>query len=155
MKRDALTELENLTLNNQSKGFLREIAKWASFLSILGFIGLGFMVLLGVFSKILFANGGMLGTALPQDQSLPFDISNFMMVIYLIFAAIYFFPVYYLFQFSRKMKIALQTKNDEELANAFEVLKSHYKFIGVFAIIILSLYALLFIVAILGLGVIS
>jgi hypothetical protein len=58
--------------------------------------------------------------------------------------------VYYLFQFSSKMKKALATKNDETLASAFKMLKSHYKFIGVFTIITLSLYALLFIVSLMG-----
>jgi hypothetical protein len=46
------------------------------------------------------------------------------------------------------MKKALATKNDETLADAFEVLKSHYKFIGVFTIITLSLYAMLIVVSI-------
>jgi len=58
--------------------------------------------------------------------------------------------VYYLLQFSRKMKKALITKNNETLASAFEKLKSHYKFIGVFTIITLSLYALLIIVSLMG-----
>jgi len=50
--------------------------------------------------------------------------------------------------FSSRMKKALATKNDETLADAFEVLKSHYKFIGVFTIITLSLYAMLIVVSI-------
>ena len=50
------------------------------------------------------------------------------------------------------MKAALSTKNDDTLSDAFEVLKSHYKFVGVFTIIILSLYALVFLFAMLGLA---
>ena len=46
-------------------------------------------------------------------------------------------------QFSTKMKKALASKNDETLADAFQMIKSHYKFLGVFTIITLSLYALL------------
>lgn len=39
----------NLQLTEESKSFLREIAKWAYFLSILGFVGVGFMVILALF----------------------------------------------------------------------------------------------------------
>jgi hypothetical protein len=44
----------------------------------------------------------------------------------------------------------LKSKEDEELASALEILKSHYKFIGVFTIIVLSLYALAIIAGLLG-----
>jgi len=58
--------------------------------------------------------------------------------------------VYYLLQFSNKMKKAISTKNDETLAKAFEMLKSHYKFIGVFTVITMSLYILLIVVSVMG-----
>jgi hypothetical protein len=48
------------------------------------------------------------------------------------------------------MKQSLATKNDDTLADAFEVLKSHYKFIGVFSIITLSLYTMLILVSMLS-----
>ena len=48
------------------------------------------------------------------------------------------------------MKKALATKNDEVLANSFEMLKSHYKFIGVFTIITISLYVLMIVVLSMG-----
>jgi hypothetical protein len=66
-------------------------------------------------------------------------------------AFVYFFPLYYLLQFSKKIKKALKTKNDQMLANAFQMLKSHYKFIGVLTIITISLYFLFFISALMGL----
>jgi hypothetical protein len=50
-------------------------------------------------------------------------------------------------QFSTKMKKSLATKNDETLADSFQVLKSHYKFIGVFTIITMSLYVMLIVVS--------
>jgi hypothetical protein len=53
-------------------------------------------------------------------------------------------------KFSTRTKQALATKNDATLADAFEVLKSHYKFIGVFSIITLSLYAMLILVSMLS-----
>lgn len=135
---NAITELEQLTLNGKAKGFLRETAKWAKFLSILGFIGIGLMIVFSLFAGTLF-------NAIPEAQAIPFDVGLVMTISYLVFAALYFFPVYYLYQFSSKMKTALLTKNDDTLSDAFEVLKSHYKFIGVLTIILLSLYLLVFV----------
>lgn len=143
-----LTELEELKLTSAAKHFLKEIAGWAKFLAILGFIFIGLMVILAFFAGTIFNN-------LPQaqEQAMPFDVGYFMTGMYLILAVIYVFPVLYLFKFSTKMKLALRSKDNEVLAMAFENLKSHYKFIGVFTIITLSLYILVFIFA--GIGALT
>ncbi len=141
-----IKELEILTINNKSRNFLKEISKWTYFLSIIGFIGIALMIILGVFSSVFYST--VLNTIYGND--FPFNLSLTVTVIYLLFAALYFFPVYYLFSFSKKIKTALSLKNDDKLSDAFEMLKSHYKFIGIFTIITLSLYALLFIVTLLG-----
>ena len=133
--KNPITQLEQLTLTSAAKSFLRETAKWSFFLSIMGFIGIGFIVLVALFAGTIF-------NSMPQAQQMPFDFGITMTIAYLIMALLYFFPVLYLFKFSRKIKLALLTKNDETLADAFEMLKSHYKFVGVFTIIMLSLYVL-------------
>ena len=143
MERNAITELEQLIINNKSRNYLKEIAKWSFFLSIVGFVGIAFMLVLAIFAGFIFNN-------LPNAQALPFDMGMFMTITYLVMAVIYFFPVYYLFKFSKKMKLALFTKNDETLSDSLELLKSHYKFLGVFTIIILSLYALGIIISLMG-----
>ena len=139
-----ITQLEQLTITSASKNFLRETAKWAFFLSIMGFIMIGFMLILSIFANTIF------GMAAAMQPGVPQNFGMIMTITYLVLAVIYFFPVYYLLQFSNKMKKALQTKNDDTLANAFEMLKSHYKFIGVFTIITISLYILLLVVAMMG-----
>ena len=139
-----ITQLEQLTLNSASKNFLRETAKWAFFLSIMGFIMIALMLILAIFANTIF------GMAAAMQPGVPENIGMIMSITYLILAVIYFFPVYYLLQFSNKMKKALQTKNDDNLANAFEMLKSHYKFIGVLTIITLSLYVLVIVVSLMG-----
>lgn len=143
-----LKKLELLTINNNSRNFLKEISKWTFFLSILGFIGIILLIVIGVFSSVVY--GEIINTF--YGSQIPFNLSLVSTVIYLLFALLYFFPVYYLYSFSRKTKIALQSKNDEDLSDAFEMLKSHFKFIGVFTIIILSLYALIFIFSLIGLA---
>ncbi|AUC86620.1 hypothetical protein CW731_02295 [Polaribacter sp. ALD11] len=140
---NAITELEELTLTSAAKGFLKETAKWCKFLSILGFIGLGLMLIGSFFIGAIYNN-------MPQTQAMPFDVGSMMTGLYVIFGLIYIFPIYYLYQFSVKMKKALISKDDEVLASAFEMLKSHYKFIGVFTIIILSIYVLAAIIGVIG-----
>ncbi len=64
--------------------------------------------------------------------------------IYLVFTGVYFFLVLYLYKFSHATPIALEGKNRGDLKFAFLNLKSHYRFMGILVIIILSLYALIF-----------
>jgi len=126
-----------LNLSEEIKGYLRETSTWTLFLSILGFVGIGFMVLAGIFMSVLFASTGV------QDpyESLGFSMS-WMGGFYIILAVVYFFPVLYLFKFSRKMKSAITSKNNNDLTTAFQNLKSHYKFVGILTIALIALYIL-------------
>ncbi|MGY8943036.1 MAG: DUF5362 family protein [Flavobacteriales bacterium] len=140
---NAITELEQLTLTSRAKGFLKETAKWCKFLSILGFIGLGLLFLSSFFISTIYGS-------MPQATSMPFNLGTAMTIFYMLMIVIYIFPLYYLYQFSVKLKKAVTSKDDEVLANAFEMLKSHYKFVGVFTIIMLSIYILAGIAGLMG-----
>ncbi len=141
---EPITILAELKLSKEAKTYLKETAKWAFFLSIVGFIGIALLVIVALFATTIFGS-------IPQTAEIPFDIGKFIAIVYLILAAIYLFPVYYLMQFANKMKAALSLQEDELLTESFQMLKSHYKFVGVFMIIILSLYVLIFVVSMLGL----
>ncbi|MFK7758268.1 MAG: hypothetical protein AB8B53_15160 [Flavobacteriales bacterium] len=127
-------------LNYQSKEFLKETAKWTKFLSIIGFIGIGFMVIAAFTIGSIFASAG---------ADLPFP-SVVLTLLYLVLAAIYVFPILYLYKFSVGMTKALNDENDMSYAAAFENLKSHYKFVGIFTIIILGFYVLSIMFSIVG-----
>ncbi len=139
-----VTQLTELNLNAHSRSFLKEIAGWTYFLSIIGFIFVGLLVLIAVSANSIYNNMAQF------SQESPFDVGLFMTAVYVIVSLIYFFPILFLFKFSKRLKSALKSKEDEELASALEILKSHYKFIGVFTIIVLSLYALAIIAGLLG-----
>jgi hypothetical protein len=132
---NAITELEQLTLTSSAKRFLKETAKWCKFLSILGFVGIGLMLIFSIFTGTMI---GILQNTV--SQPLPKGLAITSSITYLLIAIIYFFPMYYLFQFSNRMNKALLMKNDETFEKAFEMLKSHYKYIGVLTIITMSLY---------------
>jgi len=144
---EVYSEIEDfeLQLNESAKGFLKETAKWAYFLSILGFIGIGFIVVAAIFAGAIF---GTIGAMMPSEIAgkMGSALGIVMAVVYLIIAAIYFFPIYYLNRFASNLKTALKDNNSEKLTNSFEYLKSHYKFIGIFALIMLCFYALIIII---------
>lgn len=125
------------TLNSEIRSYLAETARWGYFLSIVGFIGIGFMVLAGLFMGSFMSTLGMGAAGMISPAIFT--------VMYLIIAALYFFPVLYLFKFSTKMKVALRSDNEAELTTSFQNLKSLYKFMGILTAIILGLYALIFV----------
>lgn len=133
------------TLNDQMRGYIKEIANWSYFLAIIGFIFIGFMVLGGLFAGVIL--GSMMGDEMLGMMAVGPGLLSGM---YLVMALVYFFPVFYLYRFSTKAKIALRSGSDMELTDAFENLKSHYKFLGILTIVIIGLYFLFFLFA--GLG---
>ena len=144
MENEKQTENFENQLTSTAVGFLQESAKWSKFMAIIGFIGIGLMVLVSLFMAIGF--GAMGASTMPE---LPFSMSVFS-IIYVLFAAIYFFPVYYLYQYATKTSAALHSKNKQLLAEGLENLKSHHKFLGIFTLILVSLYGFIFVFAILG-----
>ncbi|WP_100615902.1 DUF5362 family protein [Confluentibacter citreus] len=140
MEEKSVFESFELEVSSDVKGFLKEIATWSYFLSIVGFIGIGFMVLFGVFFGAIL--GSSMGGMNPYEN-LGFSVGYFGFI-YVAIALVYFFPVYYLFNFSKKMKRALNANDNNDFKSAFSNLKSHYKFIAIFAIVIISMYVLIF-----------
>jgi hypothetical protein len=143
---EAIEEFE-LQLNESAKGFLKEATKWAYFLSILGYVGIAFIVLAAAFAGALFAFIGNLSREMNNFGAMG---GSFISAFYLMIAAFYFFPVYYLNKFASNAKIALRDNDSKSLAASFEYLKSHYKFMGIVALIILSLYALIMVFVIIA-----
>lgn len=126
-----------LVISEQIKNDLMSISKWTKFLSILGFIGIGFMVI-----------GALAITSLPQRgfNDVPKELIT---VIYLGMAVVYFFPILYLYKFSQNAKEGLNSGIQTSINEAFKYLNKHYRFIGIFTIVIISLYVLIFILAML------
>jgi hypothetical protein len=149
MEQQTPTNLFELQLDQQASNFLGEAARWARFLSILGFVMCGLLVLLGIFMGTFLANsfGGMnLGGASMLG-------SGFFTFIYLLAALFYFFPCLYLFHFGSKTRLAIRNNDQELLSASFKNLKSCFKFFGILAIIVLGLYALALIAGIIGAAV--
>lgn len=129
-----------LHLNESSKAFLRETAKWANFLAIVGYVFLGLIVIMALF----------MGTALASLSAAGGIGGGVITIIYLAIAALYFFPIYFLQRFAANMKNAFDHNDNEALTEGFNFLKKHYKFIGILMIVMISFYVLIFFVALVG-----
>ncbi len=136
----------NAGISDAAKGFLAEIAKWAKFLSILGFIGAGFMVLIGLFFGTFM--GAMSGMA--DDPAMAMFPTTIFSVIYIAMAALIIIPTLYHYRFATKTQQALRSNDENLLTEALGNLKSYYKFYGIMMAIIMGFYALAFVLG--GLG---
>ena len=134
----------NLSLEENAITVLKETAKWTKFLSILGFIGIGILVILAIVMGAIMESSAGYGAAMGGLSG------GLVTVVYLVMAALYFFPILYLFKFSIKLKQALLSNNSAKLSDAFLNLKSHYKFLGIMAIITLSLYLIFIMIAVIS-----
>jgi hypothetical protein len=132
-------EVPVLRINDQSIIYLNETRKWGTFLSVLGFIGIGLMVLVALFIGSIM---NLMSSLSPSPISFPAFALTFL---YLLIALLYFFPVFYLFRFSSRMKIALEQRDEHNLTVSFSYLKSMFRFMGISAIAIISIYLLVFI----------
>jgi len=126
---------KNLSIPTEGISHLASLRKWALFLSIMGFIGSGLMVIFGFFFGALSRTFGRseFGGAFP---------SILIMVLYIGMGILYFFPSFYLFKFSANLKSALETYIDTQIAEAFNNLRSFFTFIGILTIIMLAFCAL-------------
>ncbi|RKS53516.1 hypothetical protein BC962_1768 [Gillisia mitskevichiae] len=125
-----------ISIPQESIHFFKETGRWAKLLAILGFVFIGFMVVAAfTMGTIMTAFGGEVG-------QFPFQ-GILMGAIYLFVALLYYFPVMYLFKFSKNIKQAFITMDSTSFNAAIGSLKSHYKFIGVLTIIMMAFYAMM------------
>lgn len=135
-------DVEELLVSDEAKGYLLEIGKWGNFISIIGFVFIALMIAGGLFFSFIF-NSLMSMTEMNEFSQMPFPMGGFGLL-YVGMAIVYAFPVYYLFNFSQKIKVAVNSNDEKSMNTAFKNLKSHYRFLGILLIVIMSLYLLIF-----------
>ena len=137
----------DLQVTPQALSYLSESAKWGKFLAIMGFVFCGIMIVIAFFIPVFL-------TQLPPYNTMSSEINSGMKVtmtiLYLLLALLFFFPCFYLYKFSVKMQSAVRVTSQENFDESLLNLKSMLKFYGIFTVIILSFYALIFIIAILS-----
>jgi len=128
-------------LTSVSVAFLLKAAKWGKFLAILGFIVTGLMVMAGI--AMSFVLNMVSEEVMPLNM--PFS-PKVLSVIYIIIAAIYVIPVFFLNSFSNNVSKAVSLSNTENMTTSLRSLKNLFVFIGISTIVILTFYTIILIV---------
>jgi hypothetical protein len=140
------TNLFELQVDHQGTVFLREVAKWSKFLSIVGFVMMALILLVVIFAgsamTAAFSPGGVYGTQAYSGVAMMVGVTLGMLI--------YFFPCLYLYRFATKMQTALRNNDQDTLNTSFSNLKSCFKFMGVLMIIIISIYGIAFLFGIIA-----
>lgn len=145
-----MIEQENifhLEVDNTAKAHMLETARWAKFLAILGFIGLGLVILIGLFAGTL-----MSSLSAYSGNTATATMGPMMFFIYLIIAGVYFYPVFALYKFSSLIKVALNSANQQQFNDAFRYMKSMFKYMGIVSIVILCIYGVVILAVVAGLS---
>ncbi len=135
-----------LSLNLEAQSYLREAGKWANFLGILGFIICVIILIAsffvgGILSRSAEVSSGPMG-------SLMAGMGSFITVVYILVDILYFFFSLYLYQFGVQIKKGITFADNAHVTGALGKLKSFFKLWGITTIVVLCLYALIFVGAI-------
>lgn len=139
-------EIFSFGIDEVAKAHMLETARWGKFLAIISFIGLGLLVLVGILS-------GFILSATGQSNVFTAGVGIGMTMVYLLIAALYFYPTWALFQFSKLSKQAILTSNQQQFNESQRYLKNIFKFLGIMAIIVLAIYGLAIVFIIIGAAV--
>jgi heme/copper-type cytochrome/quinol oxidase subunit 2 len=132
---DRKIEIGSEILNN-----LNSTRKWTTFLSVLGFIFLGLLIVAGLTTSLF------LTTFKTQEANLGIP-ESVMIIIFIVIGAIYFCPVFFLFRFSRNTRDAIQNLDRKKMAKGINNLRLYFTYIGIMVIIVLSIYVVALIAA--------
>jgi hypothetical protein len=119
---------------------LRGTRPWVRFLSILGFVGAGFMLLAGV---AMLVTGGALFLAEEQAPAGGGGMMAGLSVLYIFLALIYVAPSLYLFRYASAITRLTSGGGGTALVEALGVQRSFWRLVGILAVATLVLYALI------------
>jgi hypothetical protein len=133
-------EYKSIEVEQDTLAHLNTARKWAMFLAIMGFIFLGLAVIIGLLAGTFLTafSTGQKGLGIPESM---------MFIPVILLGAIYFFPVLFLFRFSKHTLHAINTLDKQAFHKAIKNLKAYFAYIGILIIIILTLYIVVLVVA--------
>lgn len=124
---------------------------WVRFISVLMFVGAGFMLILalvmGLVGGSVFANAGSGGRALPAGMTLG------MTIVYGLLSVLYIYPALKLWKYANDIASLLASGSVADLENALGQQRSFWKFVGIVVIVMFALYMVTVAVVIMGASV--
>ena len=121
---------QGLKITSEIRKYWKESTQWGLFFAVLGFLYVG-LLLLGLLSSNSLTGFG-------------FGLFTLMLM-----GGFVFLPTWLIFQFSQKVKKALDTDHTAPAEEGFTQLRYLYQFIGILTIVGLSVYVLAFLFSLL------
>lgn len=138
-----------LIITEDIRSYIYQAAKWAKFLSIVGFIVTGLMVMIALSVQTVMQSL----SEIPAYSGLAALGSGVIMFFYLLLALLYFYPSYLMYKFSSSAKLAVLYGNQESLGEAMTKMKSIFKFFGILTVAFISIYVLMVVLFSIGAGI--
>lgn len=125
----------------KTRELLGQAAPWLKFLTVLGYIAVGFIAVIGL---LLAVAGGFLGGLIPGFGAL----GPILGLVYVALAVVMFFPARILGRMAKAAKKYKLQGDAADLEVAAGAVKGLAKFYGVMALVLLAVYALLLVVGV-------
>jgi hypothetical protein len=109
-------------------------------MSVVFFIGGGLMVLFGLFMLLMPTSGPLRGTG----------FGPILGIIYILLAAIYIMPAFFLHQYASAIGHLMQDGGDVAMEAALGSQKAFWRLVGIMTLVILCLYVVIIAVAMFG-----
>jgi hypothetical protein len=133
MSMNSNPEIRKIEIGPETLKNLNITGKWTMFLAVSGFIFIGLIITLGLLT-------GTFLSAFSQSDKTP-GISDIMLLAcFSAVVVIYFFPVFFLFRFSKHTSNAITALNSQELNKGIRYLKLYFVYIGILLIITIAVY---------------
>lgn len=136
-----------LVITEEMRSYIYDVAKWANFLAIVGFVIASFMLLAAL----------TVGTAMntsPEIKAMMGALGNIgstaITIVFIAYGLFIFYPSVLLFKYARKAKLGVLYGEQENLNEAFSALKSLFRFWGIMVIILIGINLLPVFVKVLG-----
>ncbi len=126
-------EPARIEIGQETLKHLNTLRKWTMFLAVSGFIFLGLIITLGLIT-------GTFLTAFSNSDKMPGIPDALVYAAFITVTLIIFFPILFLFRFSKHTAKAVSTHDRKEMHIAIKYLKRYFIYIGVLLIVIISAY---------------
>lgn len=127
---------------------LQKTKPWVRFMSVMMFIGAGFMVLAGLFMGLAGGASAMSG----DNKALGAGLGVGIAAAYSLLAILYIFPALKLWKYADRIRDLMSSRQVLDLEKALNEQRAFWKFVGVMMIVVFVLY---FVAAIVMVGVVG
>jgi hypothetical protein len=136
-----------LMVTEDMRSYIYDMARWANFLGIVGFVISAFMLLAALTIGPAMKANPELSKMLGQFGAM--DSTTFT-IVFLMYGLAFFYPSFLMVRYAAKAKAGVLYGEQLSLNDAMGKLKSLFKYFGILAIILIALYMMAILSGIMG-----